>query len=78
MAFGAAGCMNDSSVGVRVRTAKALCSIPGVSQNVLLQTLDKKLFSNLRVRQITLFIFYFFLFNFFKFFFLIFVIIIIF
>ncbi|KAF2364489.1 Armadillo-type fold [Trinorchestia longiramus] len=46
--FRICGCMNDIAVRVRVSAARALSSIPGVSQTVLLQTLDKKLFSNMR------------------------------
>lgn len=46
--FRICGCMNDVAVRVRVNAALALSSIPGVSPHVLLQTLDKKLFSNMR------------------------------
>lgn len=46
--FRICACMSDSSVRVRVTAATALSAIPGVSEGVLLQTLDKKLFSNMR------------------------------
>lgn len=46
--FRICGCMNDVSVRVRVSAALALSCIPSVSPHVLLQTLDKKLFSNMR------------------------------
>jgi hypothetical protein len=43
--------VNDSMVAVRVRACELLGSMRGVQPSFLLQTLDKKLMSQLKVRQ---------------------------